>query len=298
MISRLIEIRHADLCARVYPERGFQLYGFERDAAGEGTLPLIYVPSLDREPDQRRYGNPVLFPCCGISKSRHGENTWEWKGRAYPMPPHGFARNHYWRVLEIQKHRVSAELTPTQGSQMCFPFNFRLQLSYTLDDRGLVLDAAVENPGQEAFPYALGFHPYLLAHGGRGKCSLVLPPATLNQSRDGWQTYESAPVEERLVRDEDISGSIMLSHCPSRKLELASLETSCRVGVSVAASEQSFPWWVVWSAATDAPYVCIEPWTDATNALNRPGARTCPPGGVHCYQMVLSVQEDQPKPRR
>jgi galactose mutarotase-like enzyme len=60
--------------------------------------------------------------------------------------------------------------------------------------------------------------------------------------------------------------------------------------VSVAGSEQSFPVWVIWSSAPDAAYVCLEPWTDAPNALNREGTRKLAGGATHRYRMELSVR--------
>ncbi len=113
MKSRLVEIRHGDMRALVYPERGFQLYGFERDFGQGDSFPAIYAPSLDAEPEQRRYGNPVLFPCCGISSHAEGTDLWLRAGKTWPMPGHGFARNHYWRILDAREDRVAAALTPT-----------------------------------------------------------------------------------------------------------------------------------------------------------------------------------------
>ena len=47
---------------------------------------------------------------------------------------------------------------------------------------------------------------------------------------------------------------------------------------------------IIWSAAPEAPYVCLEPWTDAPNALNRPGTRTLAAGAKHRYRMTISAR--------
>ncbi len=294
MKSRLVEIRHGDMRALVYPERGFQLYGFERDFGRGDPFPAIYAPSLDAEPDQRRYGNPVLFPCCGISSHAGGTDLWSRAGKTWPMPGHGFARNHYWRILDAREDRVTAELTPTHGSRILFPFEFRLELTYRLDAQGLLLDARVENPGREAFPYALGFHPYLRlprrGDGAFGKFSVELPRGTRHRSSDGWQTMSAEIFPGRLIHNEEISDAIVLSDCAERRLRLAWEEAGRTITVSTGQSPEPFPWWAIWRPSVEAEYLCLEPWTETINALNRSATRRCAPGETHCYRMDLTIE--------
>src|SRR5262249_28999906 len=149
--------------ASIYPEQGFQLRGYEVGVARGQPTRVVFGPEAgEREPRDRRYGNPVLFPSVGAS---HGPlpESWEWGGRPLLMPQHGWARDLYWHVEEQDSASVSGLLLPTNGMRAAFPFPFELRLRYALEQGALRLDATLTNSGSDPFPYALGFHPYLLA---------------------------------------------------------------------------------------------------------------------------------------
>jgi galactose mutarotase-like enzyme len=111
------------------------------------------------------------------------------------------------------------------------------------------------------------------------------------QSPDSWRTLTRGPVAARtvLATEAELAGSIVLTETGATSLEVQDPTAGLTTRVSVEDSEQSFPVWVVWSAAPDAPYVCLEPWTDAPNALNRSGTRAIPPGATHRYRMSITV---------
>ncbi len=296
MNPRLIQIGHGGKRAWVYPEHGFQLYGFEQDMGAAGTAAMVHEGDTLHEPADRRYGNPVLFPNPGAAVTSHGPDTWAWKEKILTMPFHGVARNLYWHVLEIGKEFVTGELVPNSSSLVAFPFPYRLRMTYRLDDRGLVLDAELENTGKEGFPYALGFHPYIRAPlGVRGRvadCSVALPPGVELKSQNGWETMTGQRFEAKRIRaDEEIVTSIILAETKARHLELEDHANGLAARVSVEGSEKDFPVWVVWSESPQAQFVCLEPWTDGPNALNRRETRRCEPGQVHRYQMVISVRK-------
>ncbi|MDD2709452.1 MAG: hypothetical protein PHV34_15810 [Verrucomicrobiae bacterium] len=296
MNSRLIELRRGNQRAWVYPEQGFQLHGFETELLGKGRVRVIYRPDGSLEPADRRYGNPILFPNPGGVCGEHGANAWEFNGCVLTMPSHGFARNLYWQMTDQREDRAAAEASSNTSGKLVFPFNHRLECVYRLEDCGLVLDAVVENTGKEAFPYAFGFHPYLrVPLGERGTVAdgaVKLPPGARLESSDEWRTIRETPFEAREVRaNEELARSILLTRLGVKYLELEDRANGLAARVSVEDSEGEMPVWVVWSATPESPYVCLEPWTDADNALNRGTSRWCAPGQRHKYRMTISVRE-------
>jgi galactose mutarotase-like enzyme len=295
LASRLIALEDGQSRALVYPERGFQLYGFETTVAGQ-RVELLHAPPVDREPADRRYGNPVLFPAVGVSNGSRPD-SWDHGGHALPMPPHGWARNVYWQLEGIAATSLTALLVPHPGFRLGFPFDFELRLTYRLQEGALTLESTLTNAGSSAFPYAYGFHPYLrapiLPGGARERCLVRVPAGTRLQSADGWRTVtrEVAAARALASRSPELPGSVVLEKTGATSLEIEDETAGLAARVSVEGSEQSFPVWVVWSATPDAPYVCLEPWTDAPNALNRPGTRTLDPGGTHRYRMALSARK-------
>jgi galactose mutarotase-like enzyme len=293
MSTRVLVLEDGDSRALIYPEQGFQLHGFDVGLASGRRVAAIYGPPGPLEPVDRRYGNPVLFPSVGLSHGSQAD-SWEHNGRALLMQQHGWARDLYWQVEAADARSVTGVLVPTNGMRVAFPFPFTLRLRYSLEGRTLALDTTLANTGQTSFPYALGFHPYLrapLGAGGRERCQVELPGGVRLQSPDSWRTLTRGPASARtvLATDAELPGSIVLAETGARALEVQDPAAGLATRVSVEDSEQTFPVWVAWTAAPDAPYVCLEPWTDAPNALNRPGTRTIAPGATHHYRMTIGV---------
>jgi galactose mutarotase-like enzyme len=295
--SRLVALDDGASRALLYPERGFQLFRYQASVAGK-RVEVIHTPPGDIEPADRRYGNPVLFPAVGVSNGREADH-WDRGGASLPMPPHGWARNVYWQIDRLEARVLSAVVVPHPGFRLGFPFDFQLRMTYTLEPNALVLDTEIKNTGGEPFPYALGFHPYLRAPLGakpdptaRERCLVRVPSATRLTTGDGWKTITRAPEAPRSIAASaaELPGSVVLEGTGAQSLEVEDPGSGLAARVSVEGSEQSFPVWVVWSAAPDSPYVCLEPWTDAPNALNRPGTRTLAAGGTHRYRMALSAR--------
>jgi galactose mutarotase-like enzyme len=295
--SRLVALDDGASRALLYPERGFQLFAYQASVGGK-RVDVIHTPPGDIEPADRRYGNPVLFPAVGVSNGSQADH-WDRAGASLPMPPHGWARNVYWQIDRLEARVLSAVVLPHPGFRLGFPFDFQVRMTYTLEPNGLVLDTEIKNTGGEAFPYALGFHPYLRAPlgaspspGARERCLVRVPAATRLTTGDGWRTITRAPEAARAIAASaaELPGSVVLDGTGAQSLEVEDPDSGLAARVSVEGSEQSFPVWVVWSAAPDSPYVCLEPWTDAPNALNRPGTRTLAAGGTHRYRMTLSAR--------
>lgn len=292
---RLVLIRHGRKRAWIYPEQGFQLHGFEQDFGRQGIASVIYSPGALVEPADRRHGNPVLFPNPGVVRHRQGPERWEWRDRILPMPFHGFARNLYWHTVDIQSDRVTGELSMNSTARLSFPFDFRLRLTYLLDRRGLVLETELQNTGKEAFPYALGFHPYIRAPLGRKgsveDAFVDVPSGARISTADEWRTFRGERFSARQVQaDDDLAGTILLAESGARFLDLRDLANGLIARVSLAESESDFGVWAIWSASPRSPYVCLEPWTDLPNALNRTKTRRCLPGKTDRYRMILSVR--------
>jgi len=295
--SRLVRLDNGECRALVYPEQGFQLRSFAAPVAGRaGGAPIeaIAAPVDAREPADRRYGNPVLFPSVGVT---HGAepDRWSHGGRLLPMPQHGLARDAYWHVEAFDDQSITGVLAPTTGIRAGFPFSFELRLRYALAGTALVFTAELANRGDEPFPYAFGLHPYLRAPlgdaAGRNNCKVELPAGIRLRSSDSWRTIERAPAAAAHIAasDPELPGSIVLAETGATTLEVGDADAGVATRVSVDDSETSFPIWVVWSASPDAPYVCLEPWTDAPNALNRPGTRALAAGATHRYRMSIAL---------
>jgi galactose mutarotase-like enzyme len=287
-MNRLVTLVDGETRALVYPEQGFQLHGFD-----VGSTQVVHAPRGAREPADRRYGNPVLFPSVGVTSGSRPHH-WDHDGQSLLMQQHGWARDLYWHVVDGDAKSITAVLSPTSGVRVAFPFDFELRLRYAVAGQSLVLDTTIVNTGAAAFPYALGFHPYLRAPvaGTRERCSIALPRGVRLQTGDNWKTIQRAEAPARTVaaNHAELPGSIVLAETGATSLEVVDEAAKLATRVSVEDSENTFPVWVAWSAAPDAPYVCLEPWTDCPNALSRPGTRTLAGGATARYRMTIALR--------
>lgn len=288
-MNRLVTLTDGESKALIYPEQGFQLHGFD-----VGATQVVHGPRGAREPADRRYGNPVLFPAVGLTTGTRF-NHWDRDGQQLLMGTHGWVRDLYWHVVDGDARSITALVTPTMNARIAFPFDFELRLRYGLSGPALTLDTTLTNTGKEPFPYALGFHPYLRAplSGQRAGCKIALPKGVRLQSGDTWKTATRSDFAARTVaaNDPELPGSIVLCETGATSLEVVDEAARLASRIDVADSEWTFPVWVAWSAAVDAPYVCLEPWTDHPNALNRPGTRTLAAGATQKYRMTISLRQ-------
>ncbi|MCC7300370.1 MAG: aldose 1-epimerase family protein, partial [Verrucomicrobia bacterium] len=65
---------------------------------------------------------PVLFPIVG--KLRNGR--YELNGKTYELPPHGFARDMDFTLIEQTETSLVFQLLPTMETRACYPFEFIL----------------------------------------------------------------------------------------------------------------------------------------------------------------------------
>ncbi len=118
-----------------------------RDATGEEML-------WQAGPIWPRHA-PVLFPIVGRLK----DDTLRHQGRSYHLPQHGFARDKRFAWLNRSATTCRLVLHEDTGTRAVFPFAFRLEIAFTLDDDALETSFTVANPGRDILPASVGAHP-------------------------------------------------------------------------------------------------------------------------------------------
>ena len=101
-------------------------------------------------PERPRCGIPFLFPVFG----RTPENS------EYPMEIHGFGHTSVWTVLEHNEDMLKLELKSNEETRRVYPFEFRVELVFSVLNGKLNIHQIYENTGETEMPYSFGFHPY------------------------------------------------------------------------------------------------------------------------------------------
>ena len=119
-----------------------------RDSGGRSLLFLSKKSFFDSDRPIRG-GIPVIFPQFGDG----------------PLPKHGFARIHEWKLLgaglsDNDGAEARFELKDDRETIKLWPYKFRLELVFRLKAAGLEISFSVQNAGQTEFEFKNGLHTY------------------------------------------------------------------------------------------------------------------------------------------
>jgi len=244
---------------------------------------------------------PILFPIVGMLK----EGKYIHKGKTYELPRHGLARrSNNWNIEKNSDVSVRATLIADEETLKVYPFNFKLEVTYSLTEKRVKISHKVSNLGIEKMPFSIGGHP-----------AFNCPVNDLVSYSDYSLHFEKEENSERHFIDQDglFAGDTELILKDSAKLELTdslfnkdalvfqdlkskSITLVGPVGKIVKVSYTDFNTIGIW-AKPEAPFVCIEPWigysdtTESTqNLFDKKGSKILQPNNtfeanytIECY---------------
>lgn len=211
--------------------------------------------------------SPMLFPFIG----RLTNNSYKYMGKTYPMGIHGFAAASDFSVAEQGSDRIVLELTDSPTTREQYPFAFVLRITYALQERSLQVTYRVENRDNKTMPFGIGGHPGFrvpLVAGEKFEdyelefdCPCLpdrvgfTPAVYLSGHDEAYPLREDRFLDlQHELFDED---AIILKNM-AREVTLRSKVS----GKNLTVSYPDMPYLGIWHwPKTDAPYVCIEPWS-------------------------------------
>ncbi len=202
--------------------------------------------------------SPVLFPIVGTLKN----NTYKIDGKEYNLPRHGFAREMEFELIEKSENKAIFSLKSSEETLKKYPFNFELQLIYSLNENSLELEYKVINKGTEKMPFSIGAHP-----------AIALP----NNFEDyAFEFEKEENLKYYLLENDLISSKTKILETVNKivplnyelfkndalifkTLESKSLTILENSKPYVKVDFKDFPSLGLWTKE-NAPFVCIEPW--------------------------------------
>ncbi len=211
---------------------------------------------------------PVLFPFIG----RLQDEKYRLNGRTYSMQIHGFANSKEFSMTSHKKDLLVLTLLGTIDTAVSFPYEFVLEITYKLEDNALVVQNRVKNNSGRQMHFALGGHPGFCVPISEGESfedyylefSEPCKPNRVGFTSDtillngktepfGLEKNKILPLKHSLF-DED---AIVLQDV-ARQISLKNKKANCGITVSY----EQMPYLGLWHwPKTDAPYICIEPWS-------------------------------------
>ena len=261
--------------AVIAPELGGWLLRYARPLPPHGLVEALHFSQavVNRYPREMYAGSPILFPLVGANRHGDREHCYEWKGRVFELPQHGFGRRMKWAVIAHAADSVTMELTDTEATRAVYPFAFRHCVTYRLANGRLEWAQVIENRSPEPLPFGTGFHPYfqvpLSPRSERSACFIEIPAARRLTPTERFEQFSSKPFPaQNWSVAADVADTMFLADLQKPELALVDPVSELEVVLNWAGAPQH-RFAALWAKTTDTPYYCLEPWTALPNAFTR-----------------------------
>lgn len=211
---------------------------------------------------------PVLFPAIG----RSNEDSYLIDGQRYEMPQHGFVSGETFTIVDQTPTAVTLSLKANAATRVYYPFDFELQVTFTLVATGLNLTFSVQNHGQQDLSYSLGSHPAFNVPFEAGEAftdyELVLDPAPTDlqqfeivKTPNPYRSGKELPVTTdkgviKLNYPMFDAGLIILKAPNLAHLTLQSTKSKHSISLNL----DDFDYVTLWTKeGAQAPFLCLEP---------------------------------------
>lgn len=202
--------------------------------------------------------SPILFPIVGTLKN----NSFVYNNLNYQLSRHGFAREINFELIEKKENSVTFSLKSSDETLKKYPFEFELQLIYTLENKSLKIGYKVINNGKSKMPFSIGAHPAFALPGNFENYSLEFEkeePLEFHLLEEGLISNTTAKIgldKKQLHLNHKLFENDALVFKTVKSKSLTILENS---NPFLKVKYDDFPNLGIWTPP-NAPFICIEPW--------------------------------------
>lgn len=211
--------------------------------------------------------------------ARLTEGSYYLDGKLYHMNIHGFSPYCIFRLIQKTEDRMTFELSDDKNTYEQYPRHFSFQVIYTLNRNMLDITYHVENKDQKPLYFGFGGHPGFQVPLAKQlafsdyylRFDAQCTPTRIGFTESCFLSGQNAPyplVEHQVLPlkhslfDED---AIILKDM-SHVITLSSDKDDRKITVSFPQMDYLGIWhW----PNTDAPYVCIEPWSSLPSSQDK-----------------------------
>lgn len=213
--------------------------------------------------------SPILFPIVGTLKN----NTYTINGKEYQLPRHGFARDMNFQLVDKTENSAVFSLKWDAETLKKYPFEFELQLIYTLEDTSLNIEYKVINNSKTKMPFSIGAHPAIALPENFENYALefekeevlkyyILENDLISNKTEVLKTTDNLiPLNYQLFENDALIFKTLESN------SLTILENSKPY---IKVDFEDFPSLGIWTK-DQAPFVCIEPWLGYSDTSENSG---------------------------
>ncbi|OXA70987.1 aldose epimerase [Flavobacterium aquidurense] len=213
--------------------------------------------------------SPILFPIIGTLKN----NTYTINEKEYQLPRHGFARDMDFQLVDKTENSAVFSLKSDAETLKKYPFEFELQLIYTLKETSLDIEYKVINKNQTKMPFSIGAHPAIALAENFENYAIefekeevlkyyILEHDLISNKTEVLETSDNLiPLNYQLFEND----ALIFKSLESNSLTI--LENSKPY---IKVDFEDFPSLGIWTKEK-APFVCIEPWLGYSDTSENSG---------------------------
>lgn len=247
------------------------------DAKGAELTSIYHKPSQleymwNGDPAFWAKHSPVLFPIVGGLK----DNTYFYKNRFYQLPRHGFAREKYFSIIKQSGNSITFSLVHNEETLIVYPFEFELNITYTLDKNTVKVIYEVKNLVNEEMYFSIGGHPaFSVPLADDGFYEDYFLQFDMPENADRWAVSPDGLIEAHsipffkdsstipLTKTLFLQDALVFKNLSSNKVSLQNTKSAHGIDFYF----QGFPYMGIW-AAKKADFVCIEPWCGIADSVD------------------------------
>ena len=250
------------------------------------------LADFDASTYKNNYASSILFPF--VSRIKDGKYTFN--NSKYKLNCNEVDKNNALHGLVYNKTFVCTKKALTlndasvtlqykdYGEHQGFPFKFNIELTYTLNKKGIIVSVNIINKDEKTFPFSLGWHPYFY--------SKNLDNSSLNFSSNKKYVFDNQQIISGTT-DLNIEmpfqlKAVTLDDCyllKTNKIDFLTPEYSFKIA---STSKENFL-----QLYTPEVYnvIAIEPMTGAGNNFNNKiGLQTLQPNETYNMKWLLAIE--------
>ncbi len=253
--------------------------------------------------DKEHWGGqaPVCFPIVGVLKGGKANAF----GKPCEMKRHGVARINPFEIKEQGPNSVCFVQKSSEKTKREFPFDYLLQIKYTVLGNSVTTEYTVKNTGNCKLPFQIGGHPAFncpLESGERFEDYSVKFDKVLNHPClrpdihsgiiDISKRYDVIKNSNEIKMDHSlfVDDAMVFDGIKSKSA------TFSAGGRGVQIDYQDFANLLIWSSANGGDFVALEPWTgistcsDESDAFeNKRGITVLEPGEEASFKFKITL---------
>jgi galactose mutarotase-like enzyme len=281
--TEIVELKNETLVAKIAVNIGNTLYSLQKEKEEKLYFPFTFD---EYKTNAKLAGNPFMHPWA--NRLEHEAIILQDESYLFPenkkhllyrdgnnLPLHGLLlKSDQWKTIEIYETankctHVAEFVFDNEDLLSIFPFKHSIQIKHTLQENELTIETTVINNDEMQMPISFGFHPYFLKTKNNYQLkiptddvvevnNIMIPTGnTFNKSKKWDFNNDEISLNENAFDD------------GFQQLKFENHVATFELNEIKILFDKYYPFAQIYAPKHDAkPYVCIEPMTAITNAMN------------------------------